>query len=84
MAVAVASAGPYASVTSLQTNNHASIPPLRFFKVFNNHIVLNLLPVLHVTRCVIDVQEVIRNWQCGYDTRKVDQLVSLLKIILYR
>jgi len=29
--VAVASAGPYASLTSLQTDNHANTPPLSFF-----------------------------------------------------
>jgi len=26
---------------------------------------------------------VIRNWQCGYDTRKVGELILLLKILLY-
>jgi len=30
--VAVASAGPYASLTSLQTDNHASTPPLSFLQ----------------------------------------------------
>jgi len=29
--VAVASAGTYASCTSLQTDNHANTPPLKFF-----------------------------------------------------
>jgi len=30
--MAVASAGPYASLTSLQTDNHTSTPPLSFYR----------------------------------------------------